>query len=133
MSSRRLHVGYYTVTEEREVTQYYECAAWHQTIRVAPGRYAVYAYPRGNDIGHTLYVPVSGPIASACFVSRIGASYGRDRGPETVGQTAEGSIHLNPYARIGEEDPNLELDPSVVKRHVFDTSSGGQMVSYRLA
>lgn len=137
MNYTKVRVGYFTVREPREVTQYYECAAWHQTIRVEPGRYEVFVYLSPGDIHErhisSLYVPVQGPITSACFVARLGASYGRDDGPSKVGKVADGTIHLASYAREGEENPGLELDGSIVERYWYDTSSGHRQVSYRLS
>lgn len=135
--SIKVRVGFLTVREPREVTEHYECAAWHQTIRVAPGRYEVFAFLEPGDIREryirSFYVPVSGPITSACFVARLGASYGRDEGPSKVGKLADGTIRLSTYAREGEENPDLELDESVVERFEYDTSYGWRQVSYRLS
>lgn len=135
---RKVRVGTLKVTEPREVTEYYECAAWHKTVRCEPGEYPVYAYLTWCDIaegtlGHTLYAPFEGAVTSACFVSRIGAHYGSDRGSELVGTQDRGSVRLSTYALDGAvTSGTLELDPALIAAEPYEVE-GRKYVFYRLA
>jgi len=114
-----IKVGRLMVRKEMEVTQHYECAAWHQTIKVAPGIYDLLAWHSEDGHISTIGARVSGPITSACFQSRIGAHYGKDSGPETVGQPADGFVSVCAYGDVGDKtwestgDVLVRLDPSV--------------------
>ena len=137
-SYRKVRVGTLKVTEPREVTEYYECAAWHKTVRCEPGEYPVYAYLTWCDVaegtlGHTLYAPFEGVVTSACFVNRIGAHYGSDSGPGMVGNPDHGSVRLATYALDGAVEAGaLELDPALITAEPCEVE-GRKYVFYRLA
>lgn len=125
MSTLKIHVGTYKLTEERDVQQLYECAAWEQTITVSPGEYPVYAYLEYDSL-RELSVPVRGPIKSACFVARIGNMYGPDHGPETIGQLADGHIDLPTYSDLKSlmESGKLTLDSELVEFRPYTSEEG---------
>lgn len=113
--SYKMLVGTFTVKAAREVTEHYECAAWHKTILVQPGVCPVFAYVAWIDgqIGHTLSAPVTGKVTSACFVARLGGSYGRDDGPSMIGKEDTGSIDLPTYCLdriIASGELKLDMD-----------------------
>jgi hypothetical protein len=140
MDYTKYRVGTLTVREPREVTQYYECAAWHKTVRCPAGTYAVYAYlnwcnVKEGNLGSTLYAPFDGVVTSACFVNRIGSHYGSDRGPEMVGHSDNGSVKIPNYAIDDHvQSGDLVLNPALVVAQEYDSlrADGGKYTFYRL-
>ena len=96
MSKKTEVVGTFTIAEPREDTQHFETALWHRTGRFDPQTvelrllYGNYFWP------DRLLTEVEGVVTSACFLSRLGGSYGGDRGPEEVGNTMRYTISLRP-------------------------------------
>lgn len=95
----RRQIGTYHHTEpDREYTQHFECAAWYRAGAFPAGDYPVYEY-RGEFPGQT-YVLVhltGGVVTAASFRSRLGASYGSDRGPNEVGTEFSYSVEMGSF------------------------------------
>lgn len=127
----KILVGHLVVSMPREVTEYYECAAWHKTIVVCPGTYPVYAFPSylDGELGHSLSAPVTGWIKSACFVSRLGSHYGKDDGPSKVGHLDEGHIRMATFDIDRYLLEGLSLDALLV---LSEPIGGTQRRIYRL-
>ncbi len=87
-----------------EYTQHYECAAWHLSDVPLPGTYPVVERrSRFNGYARTaVVVAIPSRITSACFVSRLGAQYGRDDGPQRVG-----TVHERTYMVARQDDMAL--------------------------
>jgi hypothetical protein len=97
---KKIRIGTLKVLSPREETQHYECALWHKTVECPPGEYPVYAYlcphhAKDGELGHTLYIPFTGVVKSACFTNRIGAYYGSDSRPKEVGTIQESNLKIS--------------------------------------
>lgn len=133
-----VQVGVYKLKEEREITQHYECAAWHKTLVCPPGEYPVYAHltwvnVAEKTLGHSLYAPFEGVISSASFRNRIGAHMGSDDGPEMVGKMEKSSMSL-PTFELDEEfyKGTLEFDETLISKDVWTSSDGIERTLFRL-
>lgn len=101
MTTYKVKVGVLTLTESRDVSIPQEVAAWHQTVRVEPGAYDVYAYLDAHDHSvRQLSASAEGVTVSSSFRSRIGAHHGA-RDNNRNGQRASVSIELATYGRVG--------------------------------
>jgi hypothetical protein len=100
MNTTPMTIGTLTTTEPRDVTELYECAAWSKVVTVPPGTYEIVAYARYGDgrpnVGHSLYVKMTGEITGGSMRSRIGAHYSkRDDMVERYGQNSDVSDSLS--------------------------------------
>lgn len=137
MADRKIRIGTYCVREARDVTEHYECAAWHKTIRCEPGVYDAFAYPYIYDgrLGHSIYVPVSGPVTSAYFRSQwCGVPFGEDHGgKEAIGKVETISIKLGEYCMDDYvQAGDLVLDMDVIALSYTYESQGKQHQTYKL-
>jgi len=132
----KLQVGTLVVTSPREVTENYECAAWHKTLVVDPGSYPVFVYLTWMDrtechLGHTLYASCKGVVKSASFTSRLGAHHGNDHGPQLVGEVHDTTIEMATF-QLGEEK-GLKLNPAIVSvkdgHHMLSHKNAGRTIS----
>lgn len=120
-------VGRLKVLKAFVVTEYFECAAWFRSVSVEPGIYDLVAYPNAAEqyMGHALYAKVPGTVTDACFVSRIGAHYGRDDGKKMIGEQTETHVKIGPYGNVGDDLWNgtgnvaVRFDPSKVDVHFY--------------
>jgi len=123
----KIKVGTYTLTKPREVTEHYECAAWHQTILVQPGSYGVYAlveYGRLRSISAAL----RGVVVSACFIPLFGGNpIGPDRtGRERLGTEQTGDISIATYwlGEASDAPKGLAFDDRALRVESWDASCG---------
>ena len=135
---KKIRIGTLKVLTPRDEVQSYECALWHKTVECPIGEYSVYAYlypheVRTGSLGHTLYVPFEGVVKSACFQSRIGASYGRDDGPKEVGTIQESSLKISTMSMHElVQSGELILDKDLIYEDSYVNSLGEKMTYYKL-
>jgi hypothetical protein len=95
----KIKVGTLTITEARNVDLPQEFAAWHQTVRVEPGTYDVFAYLDWSDGGyriHSLSAACDGVTVSSNFRSHMLGSWGKSDNNRN-GQIATAHIQLATY------------------------------------
>lgn len=103
MRTYKVKVGVLTLTESRDVSIPQQVAAWHQTVRVEPGTYDVYAYLDAHDYRVLqLCASAEGVTVSSNFRSRIGAHYG-ERDNNRNGERAAVSVELPTYGRASDD------------------------------
>jgi len=105
----KIKVGSLALTEARDVDLPQEFAAWHQTVRVEPGTYDVFAYVEWSDGVRritSLMAECEGVTISSDFRSHMLGHWGKSDNNRD-GQRATACIHLPTYGTVGEMSPLL--------------------------
>ena len=108
--SLHIKVGTLTLTSARDQSLPQEFAAWHQTVRIEPGTYDVFAYLEwsdGNYRIHSLSASCEGITISSDFRSHMLGQWGKSDNNRN-GQRATACIHLPTYGTVGDVSPLLE-------------------------
>lgn len=105
----KIKIGTLLLTEARDETLPQEFAAWHQTVRVEPGTYDVFAYldwlASGYSI-HSISAQCEGITISSNFRAHMFGQWGKSDNNRN-GQHATAHIHLPTYGRVDEPSPLL--------------------------
>lgn len=105
----KIKVGSLALTEARDVELPQEFAAWHQTVRVEPGTYDVYAYldrEAGTLRVRSLTAQCEGTTISSNFRAHVLGTWGKSDNNRD-GERATAYIQLPIYGRVGEASPLL--------------------------
>lgn len=106
-----------------------EVAAWHRGGKFPAGDYPIYeciGYPPGSS--YVLVHLTGGTITTASFPSLFGGvAFGKDRGPEEVGQPFEHHFEVQSWG-IPSCDERFEFDPGIEVRKIGDYSDGRPML-----
>lgn len=100
----KIKVGTFVLETARNVDIPQAFAAWHQTVRVEPGTYDVFAYL--EDMGYlvrSLSVECEGITISSYFRSHMLGQWGKNDNNRN-GQRATAHIHLPTAGGVGEAD-----------------------------
>lgn len=116
----KVKVGSLTLTESRDVNLPQEHAAWHQTVRVEPGVYDVYAYLDHFEGGtwhiHSISAQCEGVTVSSNYRSHVLGVYSASDN-NVNGTRAEAHIRLQTYGCwLPDEqhiDTSLRLDSAI--------------------
>lgn len=109
MDTTKIKVGTLTLTEVRNVDLPQEFAAWHQTVRIEPGTYDVFAYLQWSDGGYrisSLSAQCEGITISSNFRSHMFGQWGKSDN-NCNGQRATTHIRLPTYGQVGESSALL--------------------------
>ena len=109
MDTIKIKVGTLVLTEARNVDLPQEFAAWHQTVRVEPGTYDVFAYLNWSDGGyrvHSLSAACEGVTISSNFRSHMLGQWGKSDN-NCNGQLATAHVRLPTSGQVGESAPLL--------------------------
>lgn len=104
MDTLKIKVGTLVLTEARNQDLPQEFAAWHQTVRVEPGTYDVFAYLDWSDGGyrvHSLSAACEGVTISSNFRSHMLGQWGKSD-KNCNGQRATAHVRLPTYGQVGE-------------------------------
>ena len=130
--SIQIKVGTLTLTASRDVSLPQEFAAWHQTVRVEPGTYDVFAYLDWSDGGYrirSLSAECEGVTISSDFRSHMLGQWGKSDNNRN-GQRATAHIHLPTYGSVQERSPLMEqatLCDALVRTEWDPSSGAGRM------
>ena len=105
----KIKVGSIQLTEARDVSLPQEFAAWHQTVRIEPGTYDVFAYLEWSDGGYrvrSLSADCEGVTISSNFRSHMLGQWGKSDNNRN-GQRAAASIQLPTYGTVNDPSPIL--------------------------
>ncbi len=105
----RIKVGTLILTEARDENLPQEFAAWHQTVRVEPGTYDVFAYLEWSDGAlqvRSLSAACEGVTISSNFRAHMLGAWGKS-GNNRNGQRATAHVHLPTYGTVGAAAPLL--------------------------
>lgn len=108
MNTLKIKVGTLTLTESRDESLPQEFAAWHQTVRVEPGTYDVFAYIEWSYDGgggyrlRQLAAHCEGITVSSNFRSHMLGEWGKSDNNRN-GQRAVAHVHLLTYGKVGEK------------------------------
>ena len=105
----KIKVGSLTLTEARDQDLPQEFAAWHQTVRIVPGTYDVYAYLEWTDGAlrvRSLLAQCEGVTVSSSFRAHLLGAWGKSDN-NCNGQRATAHIYLPTYGIIGSKFPSL--------------------------
>lgn len=100
--SLKIKVGTLALTEARDVELPQEFAAWHQTVRVDPGTYDVFAYLTWSDGAlqlRSLSATCEGVTISSNFRAHMFGTWGKSDNNRN-GQRATAHIQLPTYGRV---------------------------------
>jgi hypothetical protein len=109
VNTLKINVGTLTLTESCNVELPQEFAAWHQTVRVDPGVYDVFAYIEWSDGGYrvrSLSAQCEGITISSYFRSHMLGEWGKSDNNRN-GQRTTAHIQLPTAGRVGEASPVL--------------------------
>lgn len=101
MHTYKIAVGSYQLAAPLDVSIPQEYAAYHQTVRVAPGVYPVYAFVAWSDGGYRVR-----DLAARSEGITTAAYYGRCT-DDRVGKPSEAWIHLPTYGRVADGNGRL--------------------------
>jgi len=106
MSTIKIKVGTLALAQERDVELPQEFAAWHQTVRIAPGTYDVHAYlewdhDHGGHRVRSLSAECEGITISSNFRAHMLGSWGKSDNNRN-GKHATAHVHLPTYGMVGE-------------------------------
>lgn len=107
--SVKIKVGALVLTESRDVELPQEFAAWHQTVRIAPGSYDVFAYLDWEGDGYrirSLSARCEGITISSNFRSHVLGTWGKSDNNRN-GTPAVAHVDLPTYGTI--DTPSLIL------------------------
>ena len=107
MDMIKIKVGTLTLTEARNEDLPQEFAAWHQTVRIEPGTYDVFAYLQWSDGGYkvsSLSAQCEGITISSNFRAHMFGQWGKSDNNRN-GQRATAHIRLATYGQVGESSP----------------------------
>jgi len=102
----KIKVGTLTLTETRDESLPQEFAAWHQTVRIVPGTYDVFAYLDAERSVRQLSAHCEGITVSSNFRSHLLGAWGK-RDNNRNGTIATTLIHLPTYGLVDEPVPAL--------------------------
>jgi len=105
----KIKVGTLTLTEARDVDLPQEFAAWHQTVRIEPGTYDVFAYLDYEGDGYRvtgLAAEAEGVTISSNFRSHMLGQWGKSDNNRN-GQRATAHIRLPTYGVVADAAPSL--------------------------
>jgi hypothetical protein len=108
MNTLKIKVGTLTLTESRDQSLPQEFAAWHQTVRIEPGTYDVFAYIEwagGREGGyrlHQLSAQCEGVTVSSNFRSHLWGQWGKSDNNRN-GEREIAHVHLPTYGQVGEK------------------------------
>jgi len=105
----KIKVGSLALIEARDVELPQEFAAWHQTVRIEPGTYDVFAYLEWTDGTlrvRDLSAACEGVTISSNFRAHMLGMWGKSDNNRN-GQRATAHIHLPTYGTVGETVPQL--------------------------
>jgi hypothetical protein len=127
----KIKVGTLVLTASRDVSLPQEFAAWHQTVRVSPGTYDVFAYIEREGAGYrvrSLSAACEGITVSSNFRAHMFGTWGKSDNNRN-GQVATASIELPTYGAVGEASPLLAQTTlcDAITRTEWEPSSGGIM------
>jgi hypothetical protein len=110
MSTIKIKVGTLTLTESRDENLPQEFAAWHQTVRIAPGTYDVFAYLE-HMYGPSYHVQslsaqCEGITISSNFRAHLMGVWGKSDN-NCNGKAATANVHLPTYGTVGTPVPLL--------------------------
>lgn len=106
----KIKVGTLLLTESRDESLPQDFAAWHQTVRVAPGTYDVFAYlePQGGGTYHVgqLSATCPGITISSNFRSHLMGTWGKSDNNRN-GQPATAHVGLPTFGLVDTPMPSL--------------------------
>lgn len=105
----KIKVGSIALTAARDVDLPQEFAAWHQTVRIAPGTYDVYAYLEWTDGAlavRSLSAACEGVTISSNFRAHLLGAWGKSDNNRN-GQRATAHVQLPTYGTVGDLSPLL--------------------------
>jgi len=108
--SIKIKVGSLVLIQARDVDLPQEFAAWHQTVRVEPGSYDVFAYLDWEGSGYrirSLSARCEGVTISSNFRSHMLGTWGKSDN-NCNGKPAVAHVHLPTYGTGGDLSPILE-------------------------
>ena len=103
----KIKVGQFTLAQSRDVNLPQEFAAWHQTVRVEPGTYDVFAWVDFGDGEYrvrNLAAIAEGVTVSSNFRSHMFGQWGKSDNNRN-GQIATATICLQTYGRVANGVP----------------------------
>lgn len=106
----KIKVGSLQLTEARDVSLPQEFAAWHQTVRIEPGTYDVFAYLDWEGGGYrvrSLSADCEGVTVSSNFRSHMLGHWGKSDNNRN-GQRAAATIQLATYGTVAEASPMMD-------------------------
>ena len=136
MDTIKIKVGTLTLTEARNEDLPQEFAAWHQTVRIEPGTYDVFAYLDWSDGGYqirSLSAECEGVTISSNFRSHMVGQWGTSD-KNCNGQRATAYIRFCTFGQVGEPTRLLEqvtLCDAIVRtewdpqEHIPTSTTGG--------
>ena len=140
---RKTQIGWYTLEQDTEFDNTYECAAWFERVMVKAGRYPVYVYDLGfEDSGEIsyrcrgAYVVMPGVVTSDYFGSLFcGVPVGTYDGTKNRGKQSEYHAYWYLYSiaeRILEGKTDFELFPEYDPREIrfFSSIDGREIVTH---
>jgi len=105
MTTFKIKVGTHTLTATRDVELPQQFAAWHQTVRVEPDTYPVYAYVEWGDGRlhvRQLSAECEGVTVSSNYRSHLAGHWGKDD-RNVNGQVVTCHIQLPTYGVLREQ------------------------------
>jgi hypothetical protein len=132
VSVLKIKVGILALAEARDVQLPQQFAAWHQTVRVEPGTYDVFAYIEWSDGARqirSLLAECEGVTISSDFRSHMLGQWGKSDNNRN-GQIATAHIHLPTYGVVGEASPLIAqatLCDALVRTELDRPSGDGRM------
>lgn len=109
MSTLKIKVGSLILTDVRDVNLPQEFAAWHQTVRIDPGTYDVFAYLDWSDGGYrirSLSAQCEGITVSSDFRSHMYGTWGKSDNNRN-GQRATAHVELSASGLVDSSFPLL--------------------------
>ncbi len=106
----RVKVGTFTLTAVRDVSLPQEFAAWHQTVRIEPGTYDVFAY-LDHMLGGTHHI--EGITISSNFRSHLWGHWGKSDNNRN-GTIATATIHLPTFGYVDDASPGPLLSQATL-------------------
>jgi hypothetical protein len=102
----KIKVGTLILTQSHDEAIPQEFAAWHQTVRVSPGTYDVFAYLDSDRIVRQLSAQCEGITVSSNFRAHMFGTWGKSDNNKN-GEPATVHIHLPTFGQVETQTPSL--------------------------